>query len=665
MRRAFGLLVVALAVVLPALPARAATPTVTEFDTPVNGNIWGITAASDGRLWFADQGNDTAGSIDPISQIVSEVSPAISNSMVGMANGPDGNVYFGVTDPFNSIGGIIPATGANRATYLGAGNQAWPFVPVTGPEGNIWTTEPRDPALTTGNDKVSISTPRVDTTKTAPDGGPIVNLETPLTGNADPQGIAAGPTDTSNNPGDGLWVAEFSANKIARLTPQFSAGGEANADVKEYTGLSSSAHPEGIALGPDGNIWFTEYGVGKVGRLIPPSTAAGAPTITEFALPGGAGTFPWGIAAGPDGNLWIAESGTAKIARMTTSGTVTGEYATTHASPEYITAGADGNLWFGEINDNTVGRVTTGLDQPAFANTSAIPIPLVGAPSTPASIDVSGLQGSITDVNLRLTGISHTFPDDMDVILESPTGQTAMIMSDVGSGVSSQTSGTKQSYPADGITLTLDDQASRSLSNTDPLVSGMFKPTNVTDPNESTTEGNSPGPFGTSFPSALSTFNGDDPNGTWKLWVNDDNLNAKDTAGKIYGGWGLDISTTSDLSVSKSGAGSGTVTSVPPAINCGATCTSTFASGTSVVLTATPAAGSRFAVWQGCDSTSGNQCTVSMNTATRNVTASFELSGGAVQTPPAPAPTVAPKKKCKKAKKRSAVAAKKCKKKRK
>ncbi len=62
---------------------------------------------------------------------------------------------------------------------------------------------------------------------------------------------------------------------------------------------------------------------------------------------------------------------------------------------------------------------------------------------------------------------------------------------------------------------------------------------------------------------------------------------------------------------------------------------------------------------------SGNQCTVNMNTAIKNVTASFELSGGTVQPPPAstPTPSVTPKKKCKKAKKRSAVAAKKCKKK--
>jgi len=522
--------------------ALAATPTVTEFSTgiPEGARLVGITAASDGKVWFADPGNATAGSINPFNQITSEIASANLFEIAGVTNGSDGNVYYGRTNVYNTVGGIIPATGVIRDTYLGAGNQFWPFIPATGPEGNIWVTDPRD-ATTTGNDNVGFATPRVDTGLSPPDGGPLFQGGVDLTGNADPQAIAAGPADTSSNPGQALWVAEFSTNKIARLTPFFSAGGE-GADVKEFTGLSAGAHPTGIALGPDGNIWFSEYDAGKVGRLIPPSTAAGSPDIDEFPIPT-AGSHPWGIAAGPDGNLWIAESSAGKVARMTTSGVVTGEFPAQNGSPFFITAGADGNMWFSEGTENTVGRITTGLDRPAFRNTSAIPIPLVGAPASPATVNVSGRQGTITDVNVRLTGISHTFPDDLDVILQSPTGRTALIMSDVGSAVSSRATN-KTSYPADGITLTLDDQASRSLSDTDRLVSGIFKPTNIIDPSEGTTEGDAPGPSSTNFPSALSTFNGANPNGTWKLWVDDDNLNMKDTAGKVYGGWGLDLKTT-------------------------------------------------------------------------------------------------------------------------
>lgn len=73
------------------------------------------------------------------------------------------------------------------------------------------------------------------------------------------------------------------------------------------------------------------------------------------------------------------------------------------------------------------------------------------------------------------------------------------------------------------------------------------------------------------------------------------------------------------LSVTKSG--SGTVTSSPAGINCGATCSASFASGTSVTLTATAASGYSFSGWSGGCSGTGS-CTVSMTQA-RSVTANF------------------------------------------
>ena len=78
---------------------------------------------------------------------------------------------------------------------------------------------------------------------------------------------------------------------------------------------------------------------------------------------------------------------------------------------------------------------------------------------------------------------------------------------------------------------------------------------------------------------------------------------------------------TFPLTVNKSGTGSGTVTSNPGGINCGATCTSSYNSGTVVTLTATPAAGSVFAGWSGGCSGTGS-CAVTMNAAA-TVTASF------------------------------------------
>jgi hypothetical protein len=80
---------------------------------------------------------------------------------------------------------------------------------------------------------------------------------------------------------------------------------------------------------------------------------------------------------------------------------------------------------------------------------------------------------------------------------------------------------------------------------------------------------------------------------------------------------------THTLSVTRTGSGSGTVVSNPTGINCGGDCSQGYASGTSVTLTATPAADSSFAGWDGdCSGTA--PCTVTMN-GSRSVTAAFNL----------------------------------------
>ena len=83
--------------------------------------------------------------------------------------------------------------------------------------------------------------------------------------------------------------------------------------------------------------------------------------------------------------------------------------------------------------------------------------------------------------------------------------------------------------------------------------------------------------------------------------------------------------TSFTLTVNKSGTGSGTVTSAPAGINCGATCSGPYNSGASVVLTATAASGSTFAGWSGGGCTGTGTCTVTMSAAT-TVTATFNLN---------------------------------------
>jgi hypothetical protein len=83
------------------------------------------------------------------------------------------------------------------------------------------------------------------------------------------------------------------------------------------------------------------------------------------------------------------------------------------------------------------------------------------------------------------------------------------------------------------------------------------------------------------------------------------------------------------LTVAKAGTagGSGTVTSNPPGISCGGTCSAPFTVGTPVLLTATAGPDTFFMGWSGggCPA-SPTSCNIVL-TANTNVTAIFELGG--------------------------------------
>jgi CSLREA domain-containing protein len=75
------------------------------------------------------------------------------------------------------------------------------------------------------------------------------------------------------------------------------------------------------------------------------------------------------------------------------------------------------------------------------------------------------------------------------------------------------------------------------------------------------------------------------------------------------------------LTVSTSGTGTGVIVSSPSGINCPPTCSASFASGTSVTLTATPANGVTFGIWGGACGGSG-ACSIVLS-APQTVTATF------------------------------------------
>ena len=157
-----------------------------------------------------------------------------------------------------------------------------------------------------------------------------------------------------------------------------------------------------------------------------------------------------------------------------------------------------------------------------FTNPTLITIPSSGAGTPyPSTIEVSNIPIQVAKVTVRLNSLAHTFPSDIDVLLVGPQGQTAIVMSDVGG-----------SADVTGVTLTLDDDATAPLP-AGTLTTGTFRPTNATIGDPFPAPAPAPGTN-----SALSVFQGTNPNGTWRLFVVDD---AGADLGSFSGGWTLSI----------------------------------------------------------------------------------------------------------------------------
>ncbi|RLB86259.1 MAG: hypothetical protein DRH10_10595, partial [Deltaproteobacteria bacterium] len=105
-----------------------------------------------------------------------------------------------------------------------------------------------------------------------------------------------------------------------------------------------------------------------------------------------------------------------------------------------------------------------------------------------SELEVSGLPDSLTDVNVTLN-ITHSHDEHLDVFLFSPSGSGVKLFDDL-PGVNFGTS---------TIDTTLDDQAPTAITSGSSPYTGTFRP-----------EGR------------LSAFNGEDPNGTWRLEITDD-----------------------------------------------------------------------------------------------------------------------------------------------
>lgn len=140
----------------------------------------------------------------------------------------------------------------------------------------------------------------------------------------------------------------------------------------------------------------------------------------------------------------------------------------------------------------------------------------VGTPY-PSTTFVGGVTDRVDKVVAGI-GITHEDPDDVDLLLVSPGGQGAVLMSDVGGLTNVQ-----------AAILAFDDESHVTLPDEGPLTGGTYRPANYL-PSETF---EAPAPAGT-FPASMAVLESGTVNGVWKLFARDD---AAAGVGSIDGWW--------------------------------------------------------------------------------------------------------------------------------
>jgi hypothetical protein len=170
----------------------------------------------------------------------------------------------------------------------------------------------------------------------------------------------------------------------------------------------------------------------------------------------------------------------------------------------------------------------------SFNRTPNLTIPLSGtvSDSTPLSF-VSDNFVRIVDLKVRLDGLTHTFPADLDFLLVGAGGANLEFWSDaVGS------------LPISNGNFTIADSAALVLPFSGGIASGTYRPADYGEVERSSNWGLAPGlvinhPVNNGAGTLASAFGGVLLNGTtmWSLYVTDDT--SADSGSLVQ--WGLDI----------------------------------------------------------------------------------------------------------------------------
>ena len=264
------------------------------------------------------------------------------------------------------------------------------------------------------------------------------------------------------------------------------------------------------------------------------TTSSDAPTTTTLAssanpsLLSAGVTFTATVRKQSDNSLVTVGSATFREGNTVLAGPVVlsaqgqASFSTSSLTEGRHTITADYNGSAGSFNLSS-GSALQIVDRPTtvtgnvFCNLGGLSIQNSAATANvyPSRILVSGVGNSLSRVSVSLNNLTIDRPDDLQLLLVSPSGAALVLLSDAGGTLT----------PVVNANVVLTDTAANLVPDAGPMTAGSYRPTSV-----NSTAATFPLPAPASFQQAApagtatlsNTFGGTDPNGYWSLYVVDD-----------------------------------------------------------------------------------------------------------------------------------------------
>ena len=270
-----------------------------------------------------------------------------------MISGPDGDLWVGVTPTYSTAAIDRIGTNGSVTSFPVPGNAGVKLSIVslaTGPDGNVWFDANTYPTNVLGNSQVIIGnvTPAGVVTEIA-----AIPVQPGPTGSA---------TEIVSGPGGDLWfgynnndIVIYGQDFVGRMT---TAGAVTLIPVSSLS-IHGPLYVSSLAAGADGNLWFTQELAKKHFGQISPSGV-----VKKFSI---ADLLGGSVANGPNGSIIVTghnSNGQNEVFRVSATGAVT-RYkipaAISNAFETYL-GSADGSLWFTDAVSTPlkIGRINTG-----------------------------------------------------------------------------------------------------------------------------------------------------------------------------------------------------------------------------------------------------------------------------------------------------------------